>query len=56
MFKRLFVANRGEVASRIVRACRELKIETVCAASTADLEANYQYLQQADAVVCVGDM
>jgi acetyl-CoA carboxylase biotin carboxylase subunit len=54
MFKRLFVANRGEVAARIVRACSELQIETVCGASTADLEANYQYLQQADAVVCIG--
>ena len=54
MFKRLFVANRGEVAARIVRACSELQIETVCGASIADLEANYQYLQQADAVVCIG--
>ena len=54
MFKRLFVANRGEVAARIVRACRELQIETVCGASTADLKANYQYLQQADQVVCIG--
>ena len=54
MFKRLFVANRGEVAARIVRACSELQIETVCGASTADLEANYKYLQQADAVVCIG--
>jgi acetyl-CoA carboxylase biotin carboxylase subunit len=54
MFRRLFVANRGEVAARIVRACRELQIETVCAASTADLKANYQYLQQADEVVCIG--
>ena len=50
MFKRLFVANRGEVAARIVRACRELQIEVVCAASTADLKANFQYLQQADQV------
>ncbi len=54
MFKRLFVANRGEVAARIVRACRELQIEVVCAASTADLKANFQYLQQADQVVCIG--
>lgn len=54
MFRRLFVANRGEVAARIVRAARALDIEPVCAASTADLEAGYPYLEEAAEVVCLG--
>ncbi|HEX9794687.1 MAG TPA: biotin carboxylase N-terminal domain-containing protein [Planctomycetota bacterium] len=54
MFHRIFVANRGEVAARIVRACREMGIQAVCGASTADLEAGYPYLDAADQVVCLG--
>lgn len=54
MFRRVFVANRGEVAARIVRACRELGIEPVCGASEADLAAGYPYLRAAAEVVCLG--
>src|SRR5205085_2262564 len=46
MFKRILIANRGEIALRIIRACKELGIETVCVYSTAD--AGSQYLQIAD--------
>jgi acetyl-CoA carboxylase biotin carboxylase subunit len=54
MFRRIFVANRGEVAARIVRACRALDIEPVCGASEADLDAGYPYLREAAQVVCLG--
>ncbi|TAH38906.1 MAG: ATP-grasp domain-containing protein [Planctomycetota bacterium] len=54
MFRRVFIANRGEVAARMVRACRELGIEPVCGASEADLAAGYPYLQDAAEVVCLG--
>ena len=54
MFHRVFIANRGEVAARMVRACQELGIEAVCGASTADLNAGYPYLDQASEVVCLG--
>lgn len=36
MFRRVLIANRGEIAVRIIRACRELDIETVAVHSTAD--------------------
>src|SRR5580765_4523463 len=52
MFKRILIANRGEIALRIIRACKELDIETVCVYSTAD--AGSQYLQLADEAICVG--
>ena len=54
MFRRVFVANRGEVAARMVRACRDLGIEAVCGASEADLAAGYPYLEEAAEVVCLG--
>ena len=54
MFHRLFIANRGEVAARLVRACRELGIEAVCAASEPDLAAGFPYLEEAAEVVCLG--
>ena len=38
MFKRILVANRGEIALRIIRCCREMGIETVAVYSTADEE------------------
>ena len=41
MFKRILVANRGEIALRIIRACRELGIETVAICSEADRGAAY---------------
>lgn len=46
------VANRGEIALRIIRACREMGIETVAVCSKAD--ENARYLKQADFTVCVG--
>jgi acetyl-CoA carboxylase biotin carboxylase subunit len=52
MFKRVLIANRGEIALRIIRACRELGVETVCVYSTADREA--PYLRLADRTVCIG--
>ncbi len=52
MFKRILIANRGEIALRIIRACKELGIETVCVHSTAD--AGSQYLQLADEAICIG--
>ena len=54
MFQRVFIANRGEVAARMVRACRELNIAPICAASQADLDAGFPYLEEAEAVVCIG--
>jgi acetyl-CoA carboxylase biotin carboxylase subunit len=52
MFKRILVANRGEIAQRIIRACRELDIETVAIFSEADRDAHY--LRLADEAYCVG--
>jgi len=52
MFKRILVANRGEIALRVIRACRELGIETVAIYSEADRGA--QYLELADEAYCVG--
>ncbi|HYW80486.1 MAG TPA: acetyl-CoA carboxylase biotin carboxylase subunit [Thermoguttaceae bacterium] len=52
MFKRILVANRGEIALRIFRACRELGVETVAVFSEADRGA--AYLQLADEAYCIG--
>ncbi len=52
MFKRILIANRGEIALRVIRACKELGIETVCVYSTADRGS--QYLQLADEAICIG--
>lgn len=52
MFKRVLIANRGEIALRILRACRELEIESVCVYSTADKDA--PYLRLADRAICIG--
>jgi len=52
MFSRILVANRGEIALRIIRTCKELGIETVAVYSKADKDA--LYLQYADARVCIG--
>ncbi len=52
MFRRVLVANRGEIAQRIIRACRELGIESVAVYSEADADASY--LRQADETICIG--
>ncbi|MEX1024334.1 MAG: acetyl-CoA carboxylase biotin carboxylase subunit [Planctomycetota bacterium] len=52
MFRRVLIANRGEIAQRILRACRELGIETVAVYSEADADA--LYLRQADETICIG--
>ncbi len=52
MFSRILVANRGEIALRIIRTCKELGIETVAVYSKADKDA--LYLQYADAHICIG--
>lgn len=52
MFSRILIANRGEIALRIIRACRELGIEAVCVYSTADKDA--PYLKLADEAICIG--
>ncbi len=52
MFQRILVANRGEIALRIIRTCRELGIETVAVYSEADRGASY--LELADEAYCIG--
>lgn len=52
MIKRILIANRGEIAVRIIRACRELGIETVSVYSKADKEA--LHVKLADISVCIG--
>ncbi|MEP6963841.1 MAG: biotin carboxylase N-terminal domain-containing protein, partial [Polaromonas sp.] len=52
MFKKILIANRGEIALRIQRACRELGIKAVMVYSEADREA--KYIKLADEAVCIG--
>lgn len=52
MYQKLLIANRGEIAVRIIRACREMGIATVAVCSTADREA--LHAQLADECVCIG--
>src|SRR6266404_1938370 len=52
MFDRVLIANRGEIALRILRACKALGVETVCVYSEADREAIY--LRYADETICIG--
>lgn len=51
-FKKLLIANRGEIAIRILRSCKELGIETVCVHSTADESS--LHVKLADESVCIG--
>src|SRR5688500_14386252 len=52
MFSKVLIANRGEIALRVLRACEELGIETVAVHSTAD--ANAMHVRLADESVCIG--
>lgn len=52
MFKKVLIANRGEIAVRVIRACRELGIKTVAVFSTADRNALHAKI--ADEAVCIG--
>src|SRR5215211_2058452 len=52
MFEKILIANRGEIALRIQRACREMGIRTVVVHSEADAEA--KYVKLADESVCIG--
>jgi acetyl-CoA carboxylase biotin carboxylase subunit len=52
MFKKILIANRGEIALRIQRACRELGVKSVVVYSEADREA--KYVKLADEAVCIG--
>ena len=52
MFRRILIANRGEIALRVIRACRELGVESVVVYSQAD--AGAPYLRLADRAICIG--
>ena len=52
MFKKVLIANRGEIALRVLRACKEMGVGTVAVHSTADAEA--MYVRLADQSVCIG--
>ena len=52
MFSKVLIANRGEIALRVLRACKELGIQTVAVHSTAD--ANAMHVRLADEIVCIG--
>src|SRR3954469_4844217 len=53
MFSKILIANRGEIALRIIRACREMGVQTAVVYSTADKDA--AYLKLADQMICIGD-
>ena len=52
MFRRILIANRGEIALRVMRACHELGVEVVCVFSEEDRGA--AYLELADRAICIG--
>ena len=52
MIKKILIANRGEIALRIIRACREMGIQSVAVHSTADSDATH--VRMADESVCIG--
>ena len=53
MFSKILIANRGEIALRIIRACRELGVQTCVVYSTVDKDA--AYLKYADQAICIGN-
>jgi acetyl-CoA carboxylase, biotin carboxylase subunit len=52
MFDKILIANRGEIALRVIRACREMGITSVAVHSTADADA--MHVRMADESVCIG--
>jgi len=52
MFKKILIANRGEIALRVIRACREMGISSVAVHSTADSDA--MHVRMADEAICIG--
>ena len=52
MFSKILIANRGEIALRVIRACKELGVSTVAVHSTADSDA--MHVRMADESVCIG--